>query len=75
MKINENQLKTIKIKENKWKNISKKMFRISVSDDSKLGPEWPQSAPNIIPEVTPKWPQSDLRGPSEWPQTRPLSDP
>ena len=57
-------------KKKKWKKV-----RISVQGDSKNGPEWPQSAPNIIPEVTPKWPQSHLRVTSEWPQKYPLSDP
>ena len=53
--------------EKKWK----KTIRNSVQGNSKHGPEWPQSAPNIIPEVTLKWPQSHFRVTLEWP----LSDP
>ena len=39
-----------------------------------LGPERPRSAPNVIPQVTPKWPQIDLRVTSEWPQSDPKND-
>ena len=59
----------------KNKKETQNMFRISVQGDSKNAPEWAQSAPNFIPEVTPKCPQSDLRVTSEWPQKWTLSYP